>query len=158
MDCRPARLLCPWYSLGKNTEVDCHALFQCFIILLDKLWFQFSSVAQSCLTLYDPMDAACESSLSISNPQSYPNSCPLSFSPSVVPFSSCLQSFPASGSFQMSQFFASSGQSIGASTSASVLPMKRSLQTFHPLGTASRFGLWFYSSATILGKLTQKCK
>ena len=41
----------------------------------------------------------------------------------VVPFSSCLQSFPESGSFQMSQFFASGGQSIGVSASASVLPM-----------------------------------
>ena len=42
---------------------------------------------------------------------------------SVVPFSSCLQSFPASGSFHMSQFFTSGGQSIGVSASASVLPM-----------------------------------
>ena len=57
------------------------------------------------------------------------NSCPSSWwyhptiSSSVVPFSSCRQSCPASGSFQMSQFFASNGQSIGASASASVLPM-----------------------------------
>ena len=57
------------------------------------------------------------------------NSCPLRrcchpiISSSVVPFSSCLQSFPASGSFQMSQFFASGGQNIGVSASASVLPM-----------------------------------
>ena len=57
------------------------------------------------------------------------NSCPLSqwchstISSSVIPFSSCLQSFPASGSFPMSQFFTSDGQTIGASTSASVLPM-----------------------------------
>ena len=42
---------------------------------------------------------------------------------SIVPFSSCLQSFPASGSFQMSQFFTSGGQSIGVSASTSVLPM-----------------------------------
>ena len=60
-------------------------------------------------------------------PGVYPNSCPLSqwwhptISSSVVPFSSCLQSFPASGSFPMSQFFTSGSQSIGASTS--VLPM-----------------------------------
>ena len=59
----------------------------------------------------------------------YSNSCPLSrwchptISSSVVRFSSCLQSFPASGSFQMSQLFTSSGQSIGISASASVLPM-----------------------------------
>ena len=44
-------------------------------------------------------------------------------SSSVVPYSSCLQSFPASGSFQMSRFFASGDQSTGVSTSASVLPM-----------------------------------
>ena len=64
------------------------------------------------------------------------NSCPLSrwchptISSSVVPFSSCLQSFPASGSFPMSLFFTSSGQSVGASTS--VLPMN--IQDWFPLG------------------------
>ena len=62
-------------------------------------------------------------------PGVHSNSCPLSWwchqtvSSSVVPFSSCLQSFPASGSFQMSQLFASGGQSIGVWASASVLPM-----------------------------------
>ena len=61
-------------------------------------------------------------------PGVYSNSCPLSWwyhptiSSSVVPFSSCLQSFPASGTFQMSQLFASDGQSIGVSGSAPVLP------------------------------------
>ena len=60
-------------------------------------------------------------------PRACSNACPLSqwshpiFSSSVVPFSSCLQSFPTSGSFPMSQFFALGGQSIGASASASVL-------------------------------------
>ena len=63
------------------------------------------------------------------SPWACSNSCALSWwchktiSSSVVPFSSCLQSFPASGSFQMSQLFASGGQSIGASASTSVLPM-----------------------------------
>ena len=62
-------------------------------------------------------------------PRVYSNSCPLSqwchptILSSVVPFSSCLPSFPASGSFPVSQFFASRGQSIGASASTSVLPM-----------------------------------
>ena len=62
-------------------------------------------------------------------PRAYSNSCPSSqwchptISSSVVPFSSCLQSFPASGSFQMSQLFTSGGQSIGVSASALVLPM-----------------------------------
>ena len=68
----------------------------------------------------------------------YTNSHPLSWwchptiSSSVIPFSSCLQSFSASGSFQMSQFFTSGGQSIGASASASVLPMN--IQDWFPLG------------------------
>ena len=62
-------------------------------------------------------------------PGVYSNSCPLSqwchpiISSSVIPFSYLFQSFPASGSFQMSQFFASDGQSIGVSATASVLPM-----------------------------------
>ena len=51
---------------------------------------------------------------------------------SVISFSSCLQSFPTSGSFQMSQFFASRGQSIGVSASISVLPMNT--QDWSPLG------------------------
>ena len=56
-------------------------------------------------------------------PRVYSNSCSLSWWCHPVPFSSHLQSFPASGSFQMSQFFTSGGQSIGVSTSTSVLPM-----------------------------------
>ena len=58
---------------------------------------------------------------------------------SVAPFSSYPQSFPASGSFQMSQFFASSGQNIGVSTSASVLPMNT--QDWSPLGWTSWISL-----------------
>ena len=70
-------------------------------------------------------------------PRVYPNSSPLSpwchptISSSVVPFSSSLQSFPASGSFPVSQFFASGGQSIGVSALASVLPMN--IQNWFPL-------------------------
>ena len=66
------------------------------------------------------------------------NSCPSGWwchptiSSSVVPFSSCLQSFPASGSFPMSQFFESGGQNIGVSASASVLPVN--IQDWFPLG------------------------
>ena len=71
-------------------------------------------------------------------PGVYLNSCPLSrwchptISSSLVPFSSCLQSFPASGSFQMSQLFTSGGQSTAVSASASVLPMN--IQDWFPLG------------------------
>ena len=71
-------------------------------------------------------------------PGVHPNPCPLSWwchptiSSSVVPFSSCPQSFPASGSFPMNQFFPSGGQSIGVSASTSVLPMN--IQDWFPLG------------------------
>ena len=58
--------------------------------------------------------------------------CHPAISPSVVPFSSCPQSLPASGSFPMSQFFASGGQTTGVSASASVLPMNT--QDWSPLG------------------------
>ena len=100
---------------------------------------QFSSVAQSCPTLrphgLQHARLPCPSPTS----RTYSHSCPLSWwchptiSSSVVPFSSCPQSFPSSGSFQMSrQFFASGGQSIGVSPSASVLPMN--IQDRFPLG------------------------
>ena len=71
-------------------------------------------------------------------PGVYPNSCPLSrwchltISSSVIPFSSCLQSFPTSGSFQMSQLFTLGGENIGVSASTSVLPMNT--QDWSPLG------------------------
>ena len=71
-------------------------------------------------------------------PRVYSNSCPLNWwchpttSSSIVPFSSCLQSFPASGSFPMNWLFTSGGQSIGASASASVFPMN--IQDWSPLG------------------------
>ena len=71
-------------------------------------------------------------------PRAYSDSCPSSrwchptISSSVIPFSSCPQSFPASGCFPMSQFFASGGQSVGVSASASVLPMN--IQDWFPLG------------------------
>ena len=72
-----------------------------------------------------------------STPGSCSNSCALSrwhyptISSSVIPFSSCLQSFPTSESFPVSQFFTSRGQNIGASASASVLPMN--IQDWFPL-------------------------
>ena len=85
-----------------------------------------------------PWTAALQASLSSPTPRAYPNSyllsqwCHPTISSSVIPFSSCLQSFPASVSFQMSQLFASGGQSTGASASASVLPMN--IQDWFPLG------------------------
>jgi len=94
-----------------------------------------SSVAQSCPTLCNPMDCGMGFP---PTPRVYSNSCTSSqwchptIPSSVVPFSSCLQSFPASGSFQISHFFASGEQSIGVSASASVLPMN--IQDWFPLG------------------------
>jgi len=79
------------------------------------------------------------------SPRVCSNSCPLSqwchpaISPSVIPFSSCPQSFPASGSFQMSRHFAPGGQSIEASASASVLPMN--IQSWFPLGLTGLISL-----------------
>ena len=73
-----------------------------------------------------PLPGACSKSC-LSSQWCHPT---ISFS--VTPFFSCLQSFPASGPFQMSQFFTSGGQSIGASASASVLPMN--IQDWSPLG------------------------
>ena len=99
--------------------------------------FQFSSVAHSCLTLCDSMDCSMPS-LPGDHQLASSNLCPLcqwchpTISSSVIPLSSCLQSFPASGSFPVSQFFTSGSQSIGVSPSASVLPMN--IQDWFPLG------------------------
>ena len=77
--------------------------------------------------------------------RAYSNSCPSNWwchptiSSSVLPFSSCLQSFPALGSFPVSQFFTSGGQSIRASASASVLPMN--IQDWFPLGLTGLISL-----------------
>ena len=127
---------------GQNTLFSLSRLLMnlwvCSLSLL-AIYIQFSSVAQSCLTLLWPHGRQharppCPSS----TPGAFPNSCPLSrwchptISFSVIPFSSCLQSFPASGSSPMSQFFALDGQSTGLSALASVLPMN--IQDWFPLG------------------------
>ena len=100
------------------------------------------SDAQSCL-FATPLTAAGQASPSFTKSQNLLKlmfielSCHPTISSSVVPFSSCLQSFPASGSFQMSQFFASGGQSIGVSALTSVLPMN--IKDLFPLGLADLF-------------------
>ena len=98
---------------------------------------QFShSVISDSLRLHEPQHARPPCPLPA--PRVYPTSCPSSrrcdptISSSVVPFSSCPQSLPASGSFQIRQLFTSGGQSIGASASTSVLPMNT--QDWSPLG------------------------
>ena len=86
------------------------------------------------------------------------NSCPLSWrchltiSSSAVPFPSCLQSFPASESFPVSQFFTSGGQSIGVSASASVLPMD--IQDWFPLGWTCWISLQSKGLSRVLSNTT----
>ena len=99
---------------------------------------QFSSVAQSCPTLRPHELQHARPLCPSPSPGVYSDSCPSSrwchpaISSSVVPFSSCPQSLPASGSFPMSQLFTWAGQSTGVSASASVLPMNT--QDWSPLG------------------------
>ena len=105
-----------------------------------KIWasrYRKISVQFSCSVVSDSLRPHERQHCPSPTPGVYPNSCPLSrwchpaISSSVVPFSSCLQSFPASEPFPMSQLFSSSGQSIGASGSALVLPMNT--QDWSPL-------------------------
>ena len=138
----------------RKVKADCALIFNCFLSV------QFSrSVVSDSLSPHGLQHARprCPSPI----PRACSNSCPSSrwchptISSSVVPFSSCLQSFPAWGSFPMSQFFASGGQSIGASASASVLPMN--IQDWFPLGwtgwiSLQSKGLWRVFSNTTVQK------
>jgi len=123
---------------------------------------QFSSVTQSCLTLCDPMDCSMPGfpvhhqlpEITQTHVHWVGDNHP-TISSSVVPFSSYLQSFPASGSFQMSQLFTSGGQSIGVSASTSVLPIN--IQDWFPLGLTGWIsllskGLWRVFSNTTVQK------
>ena len=91
-------------------------------------------------------------------PGVYPNPCPLSqwchatISSSIISFSSCPQSFPASGSFQMSQLFALRGQSIGTSASTSVLPINT--QDWSPLGWTGWISLQFKGLSRVFSNTT----
>ena len=100
---------------------------------------QFTSVTQSSLTLCNPMDCSTpgfpvhHQHLELAQTHVHLVSDAIQpISSSVIPFSSCLQSFPAEGAFLMSQLFASGGQTTGGSASASVLP--KSIQDSFPLG------------------------
>ena len=150
--------------LQARTRVGCHFLLQCMKVKSE------SEVAQLCPTLRDPMDCSLPgaSIRGISqarflcpplSPGVCSNACPLSqwyyltILSSVIPFSSHLQSFPASGSFPMSQLFSSGGQNIRAS--ASVLPMK--IQDRFPVGLTGLIslqskGLWRGFSSTTVQK------
>ena len=125
----PPTLLPPLVSISlSSTSVS-------LFLLCKSVQFSHSVMSDS-LWPYGPQHARppCPSP----TPRVHLNPCPLSrwchptISSSVVPFSSCPQSFPASGSFPVSQLFASGGQSIGVSASTSVLPMNT--QDWSPLG------------------------
>jgi len=111
-----------WGEQGNSPDVQVALLLFSSSVMSDSLWpHGLQHIRFPCPS---PSPGACS------------NSCPLcqrchpTTSPSVIPFSSCLQSFPASGSF-LSQFFTSGGQSIEVSASAPVLPMN--IQDWFPL-------------------------
>ena len=142
---QPTRLLRPWDFPGRSTNT----IAQKFNFRhLSKGWEDiYAQKLKTILLLFSPSVMSNSSwphglqHPRLSCPSPFPggfwSSCPSSWwyhttiSSSVVPFSSCLQFFPASGSFLISQFFSSGGQSIGASASASVLPMI--IQDWFPL-------------------------
>ena len=140
----------------KNNSKDKHITHQCVI---NTSWHVFShSVVSNSLQPHGLQQARlpCPSLI----PRAYSNSCPLNrwchptISSSVIPFSH-LQSFPASGFFPMSQFFASGGQCIRASASVSVLPMN--IKDWFPLGLTGWIsllskGLWRVFSNTTVQK------
>ena len=119
---KPHGSWCP--NKYKKTRKNKIWLSEYLKLIMDMIQLTASVQPLSCPTLCDPRPPC-----PIPTPGDYPNPCPLSqwchpiTSFSVVPFSSCLQSFPASGSFQMSQLFASGGQSTGVLASTSVLQM-----------------------------------
>ena len=115
-------------------------------ISLSLHFFQFSSVAQSCQTLCNPMDCSTSGFPVLAQTHAHWSGDAIrqshllsSHYPPAFPLSSCLQSFSASGSFPMSQFFTSGGQSIGVSASSSVLPMN--IQDWFSLGLTSLISL-----------------
>ena len=140
--------------------------FKIYLILasvckIERKQVQFSSVVQSCSTVCNPVDCSTPGSLSITDTQRLLKFIPPcrwfhpTISSSVVPFSCYLQSFPASRSFPMSQFFASSGQSIGASASASVLPVN--IQDWFPLGSGYMQSLGSQRVNTTEGRKSSNC-
>ena len=138
------------YSLWEN--LSSYTLTSCvlFCVNVTSQWKLHLLLLFSCSVLSDSLRPYGLHNIRLPCPSPSPgacsNSCPLSrwchptISSSVIPFSSCLQSFPASGSFPISWLYASHGQSIGASASASVLPMNW-FQDWFPLGLTGLISL-----------------
>ena len=128
-------------AMPKNVQITIQLHSFLMLIRLCSKFFKLDYSVQSLSHVWlfaTPWTAARQASLSITNSQSLLRLMSLSqwcrptISSSAIPFSSCLQSFPASGCFPMSLFFSSRGQSIGVSASTSVLPMNT--QDWFPLG------------------------
>ena len=125
------------YSLCKNPIMNMRLYPAMFILLHTLLSVQLSS-SVVCKSLRPHGLQHTRLLCSPPTPRACSHSCPLcpwghpTVSSSFIPFSSCLQSFPESGSFLRNQFFTTGGQSIGASASASVLPMN--IQDWFPFG------------------------
>ena len=144
--------ICLFFPLSSSLS---HPNSHLYLPSLDKryhlLSVQFSRSV--CLTLCDPMDCStCPSPTprTYSNPRPLSRWCHPTILSSVVPFSSCLQAFPASGSFLMSQFFASGSQSIGAS--ASVLPVN--IQGWFSLGLTGLISLQSKGLSSVFSNTT----
>ena len=144
---QPILVFLPGYSMDRGPwQIAVHGVA--------KSWKRLSDCAHTTTTLLTvfnsvqslshvqllatPWTTACQVPCPSPTPRAWSNSrlfswwCHTAISTYVIPFSSCLQSFPASGSFQMSQFFTSGGQNIGVSASASVFPMN--IQDWFPSG------------------------
>ena len=142
------------FDIVNKAEVDVFLELSCFILFEVKyvcrmLHWKRNLLLFSCSVMFNSLQPhglqhttllCSSSSLGVCS-----NSCPLSWwchptiSSSAIPFSFCLQSFPASGSFPMSRLFASGGQMIGATASASVLP--KNIQDWFPLGLTNLISL-----------------
>ena len=136
-------------SFIKNMITACY--WTCFVNIFQSV----NSLAQSLWPhgLQHPR-LPCLSPTPGASSNSYSSSrwCHPTISSSVIPFSSCLQPFPASGSFQMGGLFTSGGESIGASASASVLPMK--IQDWFPLGFTDLISLLSKGFSRVLSNTT----
>ena len=142
MDCSMPGFLVLHYLL-EFAQISCSLSWWCYLTISSSValcfFCSFSSVAQLCLkTLWPHGLQHARLPCSSPTPGACSHSCPWSWwchptiSSSVIPFSSCLQSFPAWGCFPMTQLFASDGQNTGALASASVLP--KNIQDWFPLG------------------------
>ena len=152
------KMLCLVFILSHNTLVSHLRLPHVFCLHFCSVQFSSVQLLSHVWLFATPWTAAPQASLPITNSQSLLKLMSIEsmmhpiISLSVIPFSSCPPSFPASGSFPMSQLFAWGGQSIGVSTSASVLPMNT--QNWTPLGLTGWISLQSNGLSTVFSSTT----